>query len=179
MEKKLMSVQYYEGQYDVLCDLLKLIKEDNLDFTQKAPYIVLLVNKQFELSHSLLQRLKESQAESTLVKDDACDAMRLVHFDVNEGVGSLTFDGVIPDDIKVFSASLHFDDLTPSDICGCACSVLKDLCKPFILEDGHVECTLVTMKFSNASVSGYLKSVEITEKPDFLLVDFEFLPAEK
>lgn len=179
MEKKLMPVQYYEGQYDVLCDLLKFIKDDNLDFTQKAPYIVLLVNKQFELSHSLIQRLKESQAESTLVKDGACYAMRIVHFDVNECVGSLTFDGVIPDDVKAFSASLHFEDFTPSEICGCACSVLKDLCKPFLLEDGHVECPLVTMKFSNSSVSGYLKSVEITENPDCLLVDFEFLPVEK
>lgn len=179
MEKKLMPVQYYEGQYDVLCDLLKLIKDDNLDFTQKAPYIVLLVNKQFELSHSLIQRLKESQAESTLVKDDACYAMRIVHFDVNECVGSLTFDGVIPADVKAFSASLHFDDFTPSEICGCACSVLKDLCKPFLLEDGHVECKLVTLKFSNANVSGYLKSVEITEKPDLLLVHFEFIPVEK
>ena len=179
MEKKLMPVQYYEGQYDVLCDLLKFIKDDNLDFTQKAPYIVLLVNKQFELSHSLIQRLKESQAESTLVKDGACYAMRIVHFDVNECVGSMIFDGVIPDDVKAFSASLHFEDFTPSEICGCACSVLKDLCKPFLLEDGHVECPLVTMKFSNSSVSGYLKSVEITENPDCLLVDFEFLPVEK
>ena len=64
MEKKLRTVQYYEGQYDVLCNLLSLIKDDNLDFTQKATYIVLLINKQFELSHSLIQRLKEYQVES-------------------------------------------------------------------------------------------------------------------
>ena len=64
MEKKLRTVKYYEGQYDVLCNLLSLIKDDNLDFTQKATYIVLLINKQFELSHSLIQRLKEYQAES-------------------------------------------------------------------------------------------------------------------
>ena len=64
MEKKLRTVQYYEGQYDVLCNLLSLIKDDNLDFTQKATYIVLLINKQFELSHSLIQRLKEYKVES-------------------------------------------------------------------------------------------------------------------
>ena len=64
MEKKQRPVQYYEGQYDVLCDLLSLIKDDNLEFTQKATYIVLLINKQFELSHSLLQRLKDAQVEN-------------------------------------------------------------------------------------------------------------------
>ena len=64
MEKKLMPVQYYEGQYDVLCDLLSLIKDDNFEFTQKATYIVLLINKQFELSNSLIQRLKEYQVEN-------------------------------------------------------------------------------------------------------------------
>ena len=64
MEKKLMPVQYYEGQYDVLCDLLSRIKDDNLDFTQKAPCIVLLINKQLELIHSLLQRLKDAQVEN-------------------------------------------------------------------------------------------------------------------
>lgn len=63
MEKKQRTVQYYEGQYDVLCDLLSLIKDDNFDFTQKATYIVLLVNKQFELSNSLIQLLKEYQVE--------------------------------------------------------------------------------------------------------------------
>ena len=65
-----MPVQYYEGQYDVLCDLLKLIKDDNLDFTQKAAYIVLLVNKQFELSNSLIRQLKNVQVENTVVKDE-------------------------------------------------------------------------------------------------------------
>jgi hypothetical protein len=64
MEKKLMPVQYYEGQYDVLCDLLSRIKDDNLDFTQKAPCIVLLINKQLELIHSLIQRLKDAQVEN-------------------------------------------------------------------------------------------------------------------
>ena len=63
MEKKQRTVQYYEGQYDVLCDLISLIKDDNFDFTQKATYIVLLVNKQFELSNSLIQLLKEYQVE--------------------------------------------------------------------------------------------------------------------
>ena len=63
MEKKQRTVQYYEGQYDVLCDLLSLIKDDNFDFTQKATYIVLLVNKQFELSNSLIQLLKEYKVE--------------------------------------------------------------------------------------------------------------------
>ena len=65
-----MSVQYYEGQYDVLCDLLKLIKDDNLDFTQKATYIVFLINKQFELSKSLIQQLKNIQVENSMVKDE-------------------------------------------------------------------------------------------------------------
>jgi hypothetical protein len=64
MEKKLRTVQYYEGQYDVLCDLLSRIKDDNLDFTQKAPCIVLLINKQLELIHSLIQRLKDAQVEN-------------------------------------------------------------------------------------------------------------------
>ena len=88
--------------------------------------------------------------------------------------------GVIPEDVKSFSATLHFEDFPSSDV---GCDVIKDLCRPLILEDGHVECKTVTFHFLdarvsgyNAHVSGYLKSVEITEKPDFWLVHFEFIP---
>ena len=104
--------------------------------------------------------------------DVTCDAMRVVHFEVKEDSGSLTFDGVIPEDVKSFSAILHFEDFPSS---GVGCDVIKDLCRPFTLEDGHVECKTVTFHFRNASVSGYLKSVEITEKPDFWFVHFEFI----
>lgn len=102
-----------------------------------------------------------------------CGALRIVHFEVKEGSGSLTFDGVIPDDVKSFSAILHFEDFPSSDV---GCDVIKVLCRPLILEDGHVECKTVTFQFRDACVSGYLKSVEITEKPDFWVVRFEFLP---
>ena len=105
--------------------------------------------------------------------DVMCDALRIVHFEVKEDSGSLTFDGVIPDDVKSFSARLYFDDFPSS---GVGCEVIKDLCRPLILEDGHVECKTVTFQFRDARVSGYLKSVEITERPDFWVVRFEFLP---
>ena len=112
--------------------------------------------------------------------DVMCGALRIVHFEVKEDSGSLTFDGVIPEDVKSFSATLHFEDFPSSDV---GCDVIKDLCRPLILEDGHVECKTVTFHFLdarvsgyNAHVSGYLKSVEITEKPDFWLVHFEFIP---
>ena len=81
--------------------------------------------------------------------------------------------GVIPEDVKSFSARLYFDDFPSSDV---GWDVIMDLCRPFTLEDGHVECKTVTFHFRNASVSGYLKSVEITEKPEFLFVKFEFTP---
>ena len=100
-------------------------------------------------------------------------SLRIVHFELKEDSGSLTFDGVIPEDVKSFSATLHFEDFPSSDI---RCDVIKDLCRPFTLEDGHVECKTVTFHFRNASVSGYLKSVEITEKPDFWFDHFEFIP---
>lgn len=100
-------------------------------------------------------------------------ALRIVHFEVKEDSGSLTFEGAIPDDVKSFSATLHFEDF-PSSYVGC--DVIKDLCRPLILEDGHVECKTVTFQFRDARVSGYLKSVEITEKLDFWVVRFEFLP---
>ena len=102
-----------------------------------------------------------------------CGALRIVHFEVKEDSGSLTFDGVIPDDVKSFSATLHFEDFPSSDV---GWDVIKDLCRPLILEDGHVECKTVTFQFRDARVSGYLKSVEITEKPDFWFVHFEFIP---
>ena len=102
-----------------------------------------------------------------------CGALRIVHFEVNEDSGSLTFDGVIPDDVKSFSAILHFEDFPSSDV---GCDVIKDLCRPLILEDGHVECKTVTFQFRDARVSGYLKSVEITEKLEGLFVHFEFIP---
>ena len=105
--------------------------------------------------------------------DVMCGALRIVHFEVKEGSGSLTFDGVIPEDVKSFSARLYFDDFPSSDV---GCDVIKDLCRPLILEDGHVECKTVTFQFRDAHVSGYLKSVEITEKPDFWFVHFEFIP---
>ena len=102
-----------------------------------------------------------------------CGALRIVHFEVKEDSGSLTFDGVIPEDVKSFSATLHFEDFPSSDV---GCGVIKDLCRPLILEDEHVECKTVTFQFRDARVSGYLKSVEITEKPDFWFVHFEFIP---
>ena len=102
-----------------------------------------------------------------------CGALRIVHFEVKEDSGSLTFDGVIPDDVKSFSATLYFNDFPSSDV---RCGVIMDLCRPLTLEDGHVECKTVTFQFRDARVSGYLKSVEITEKPDFWFVDFEFIP---
>ena len=102
-----------------------------------------------------------------------CSALRIVHFEVKEDSGSLTFDGVIPEDVKSFSATLHFEDFPSSDV---GCDVIMDLCRPLILEDGHVECKTVTFQFRDACVSGYLKSVEITEKPDFWFVHFEFTP---
>lgn len=102
-----------------------------------------------------------------------CGALRIVHFEVNEDSGSLTFDGVIPEDVKSFSATLHFEDFPSSDV---GCDVIMDLCRPLTLEDGHVECKTVTFQFRDACVSGYLKSVEITEKPDFWFVHFEFTP---
>ena len=105
--------------------------------------------------------------------DVTCDAMRVVRFDVKEDSGSFTFDGVIPEDVKSFSARLYFDDFPSSDV---GWDVIMDLCRPFTLEDGRVECKTVTFQFRNASVSGYLKSVEITEKPEFLFVKFEFTP---
>ena len=102
-----------------------------------------------------------------------CGALRIVHFEVKEDSGSLTFEGAIPDDVKSFSATLHFEDFPSSDV---GCGVIKDLCRPLILEDEHVECKTVTFQFRDACVSGYLKSVEITEKPDFWFVHFEFIP---
>ena len=108
--------------------------------------------------------------------DVICGALRIVHFEVKEDSGSLTFDGVIPEDVKSFSAILHFEDFPSSDVSGVDWDVIKDLCRPLILEDGHVECKTVTFQFRNACVSGYLKSVEITEKPEFLFVQFEFIP---
>ena len=105
--------------------------------------------------------------------DVTCDAMRVVRFDVKEDSGSFTFDGVIPDDVKSFSVRLYFDDFPSSDV---GWDVIMDLCRPFTLEDGHVECKTVTFQFRDARVSGYLKSVEITEKPDFWFVHFEFIP---
>ena len=104
--------------------------------------------------------------------DVICGALRIVHFEVKEDSGSLTFDGVIPEDVKSFSAILHFKDFPSSDV---GCDVIKDLCRPLILEDGHVECKTVTFQFRDAYVSGYLKSVEITENPEFLFVQFEFI----
>ena len=108
--------------------------------------------------------------------DVTYDAMRVVRFDVKEDSGSFTFDGVIPEDVKSFSAILHFEDFPSSDVGGFDWDVLTDLCRPLILEDGHVECKTVTFQFRDACVSGYLKSVEITEKPEFLFVQFEFIP---
>ena len=105
--------------------------------------------------------------------DVMCGALRIVHFEVKEDSGSLTFDGAIPEDVKSFSSILHFEDFPSSDV---GCDVIMDLCRPLVLEDGHVECKPVTFQFRNASVSGYLKSVEITEKPEFLSVKFEFTP---
>ena len=102
-----------------------------------------------------------------------CGALRIVHFEVKEDSGSLTFDDVIPDDVESFSATLHFEDFPSSDV---GCDVIKDLCRPLILEDGHVECKTVTFQFRDARVSGYLKSVEITEKLEGLFVHFEFIP---
>lgn len=75
--------------------------------------------------------------------------------------------------MKSFSATLHFEDFTSSDV---GCDVIKNLCRPLILEDGHVECKTVTFQFHDARVSGYLKSVEITEKLEGLFVQFEFIP---
>jgi hypothetical protein len=74
MEKKLMPVQYYEGQYDILRALCELIKDDNLDVDQRTTYIVLLINKLFELCESLIQRLKEDQIEK-LNKDVTLDEL--------------------------------------------------------------------------------------------------------
>lgn len=105
--------------------------------------------------------------------DAMCGALRIVHFEVKEDSGSLTFDGVIPEDVKSFSATLHFEDVPSSDV---GWDVIKDLCRPMILEDGYVECKTVTFQFRDARVSGYLKSVEITEKQDFWFVHFEFIP---
>lgn len=105
--------------------------------------------------------------------DGMCGALRIVHFEVKEGSGSLTFEGAIPEDVKSFSATLHFEDFPSSDV---GCDVIKDLCRPMILEDGHVECKTVTFQFRDARVSGYLKSVEITEKLEGLFVQFEFIP---
>lgn len=105
--------------------------------------------------------------------DVMCGVLRIVHFEVKEGSGSLTFDGVVPEDVKSFSAILHFEDFPSSDV---GCDVIKDLCRPLILEDGHVECKTVTFQFRDARVSGYLKSVEITEKLEGLFVQFEFTP---
>ena len=102
-----------------------------------------------------------------------CGALRIVHFEVKEDSGSLTCDDVIPEDVKSFSATLHFEDFPSSDV---KCDVIKDLCRPLILEDGHVECKTVTFQFRDARVSGYLKSVEITEKLEGLFVHFEFTP---
>ena len=102
-----------------------------------------------------------------------CGTLRIVHFEVKEDSGYLTFDGVIPEDVKSFSATLHFEDFPSSDV---GCDVIKDLCRPLILEDGHVECKTVTFQFRDARVSGYLKSVEITEKLEGLFVHFEFTP---
>ena len=81
--------------------------------------------------------------------------------------------GAIPDDVTSFSAILYFNDFPSSDV---GCDVIKDLCRPLILEDGHVECKTVTFQFRDARVSGYLKSVEITEKLEGLFVHFEFIP---
>lgn len=39
--------------------------------------------------------------------DVMCGALRIVHFEVKEGSGSLTFDGVIPEDVRSFSATLY------------------------------------------------------------------------
>ena len=108
--------------------------------------------------------------------DVMCDALRIVHFEVKEDSGSLTFEGAIPDDVKSFSARLHFDDFPSSDVSGVDWDVIMDLCRPRTLEDGHVEFKTVTFQFRNAYVSGYLKSVEITENPEFLFVQFEFIP---
>lgn len=105
--------------------------------------------------------------------DVMCGALRIAHFEVKEGSGSLTFDGVIPEDVKSFSATLHFEDFPSSDV---GCDVIKDLCRPLILEDRHVECKTITFQFRDARVSGYLKSVEITEKLEGLFVQFEFIP---
>ena len=105
--------------------------------------------------------------------DVTCGALRIVHFEVKEDSGSLTFEGAIPDDVTSFSAILYFNDFPSSDV---GCDVIKDLCRPLILEDGHVECKTVTFQFRDARVSGYLKSVEITEKLEGLFVQFEFIP---
>lgn len=105
--------------------------------------------------------------------DVMCGALRIVHFEVKGDSGSLAFEGAIPDDVKSFSAILYFNDFPSSDV---GCDVIMDLCRPLTLEDGHVECKTVTFQFRDARVSGYLKSVEITEKPDFWFVDFEFIP---
>ena len=108
--------------------------------------------------------------------DVLCGALRIVHFEVKEDSGSLTFEGAIPDDVKSFSARLYFDDFPSSDVGGCDLDVIMDLCRPRTLEDGHVEFKTVTFQFRNAYVSGYLKSVEISENPEFLFVQFEFIP---
>lgn len=105
--------------------------------------------------------------------DVMCGALRIVHFEVKEDSGSLTFEGAIPEDVKSFSATLHFEDFPSSDV---GCDIIKNLCRPMILEDGHVECKTVTFQFRDARVSGYLKSVEITEKLEGLFVQFEFIP---
>lgn len=105
--------------------------------------------------------------------DAMCGVLRIVHFEVKEDSGSLAFEGAIPVDVKSFSATLHFEDFPSSDV---GCGVIKDLCRPLILEDGHVECKTVTFQFRDARVSGYLKSVEITEKLEGLFVQFEFIP---
>ena len=105
--------------------------------------------------------------------DVMCGALRIVHFEVKKDSGSLTFDGVIPDDVKSFSAILYFNDFPSSDV---GCGVIMDLCRPLTLEDGHVECKTVTFQFRDARVSGYLKSVEIAEKLEGLFVHFEFTP---
>lgn len=105
--------------------------------------------------------------------DVMCSALRIVHFEVKEDSGSLTFEGAIPDDVRSFSAILYFEDVPSSDV---GWDVIKDLCRPLILEDGHVECKTVTFQFRDARVSGYLKSVEITEKLEGLFVQFEFIP---
>ena len=59
-----------------------------------------------------------------------CGALRIVHFEVKEDSGSLTFEGAIPDDVKSFSARLYFDDFPSSDVDGCYLDVIKGLCRP-------------------------------------------------